>query len=131
MLENETFWAIFYTVKMDFYLVSTSTIETRSVFDETVVFYPSTATDDADFLINWKKKFSMHFSFCFLSLFNYHIGMFSCTLMPLDLQLHPLRIRFLDDRRHLVFDHNLPRRHCSLKRGHHSDCRMRNCIPNI
>ena len=46
---------------MDFYLVSTSTIETRSVFDETVVFYPSTATDDADFLINWKKVFCAFF----------------------------------------------------------------------
>ena len=34
------------------YLVSTSTIETRSVLDETRIFYPSTATDNADFLIH-------------------------------------------------------------------------------
>ena len=66
-----TFLNIFQPLwKWIFYLVSTSTIETRSVFDETVIFYPSTATDDADFLINWKKKF-FHaiFPFWFLSLF--------------------------------------------------------------
>ena len=36
----------------DCYLVSTSTIETRSVLDETGIFYPSTAANDADFIIH-------------------------------------------------------------------------------